>query len=589
MTQQFDDKNQSRVTDPVAEGAPAPVESNGISHDTATLEPVHPTSETALSAQSPTPDSDTLATDPSPATDEPGDSDAEVVAPEPHNLDETLPNEATLADTQQGSNGVSDSTTPVDSADAAATEPLEVTPASVAVPQDASADAAPADVPAETIGEVGSGEAAAAAPEIAQPELLDMTSSEPIMAQLLRQTSSLPPVLKRGEVREGIVAFKSPGEILVDVNAKSEGSVPAREFQQLSADDFAKMQIGDSVLVYVVQPENQDGVPVLSIDKTLVEKAWRRLQTQFEAGDTLEAVVSDYNKGGVLVELGGVRGFVPSSQISRLVGASEATRQADMQRLINTKLPLKIIEIDRPRNRLILSERQAVQEQRDQAKDRIMVELEEGQTREGTVASIADFGAFVDIGGIDGLVHLSELSWSRVSRPQDVVRVGDRVKVVVLSVDKNTRKVALSIKQAQPEPWTRVMAQYQQGQVVEGTITQIANFGAFARIADGVEGLIHVSELAEGRVVHPRDVVKDGDVVNVKIIRIDPERRRMGLSIRQAAADGYAAFIAGPTFTAQQNQPQTDAAPIDSADPAPTADSAEVSDAADSTEGNDEA
>jgi small subunit ribosomal protein S1 len=198
-------------------------------------------------------------------------------------------------------------------------------------------------------------------------------------------------------------------------------------------------------------------------------------------------------------------------------------------------LPLKVIEINRNRNRLILSERQAVQDVREGRKGELLSSLKEGDVRGGTVTSVCDFGAFVDIGGADGLVHLSEISWSRVKHPSEVLRPGDRVKVFVLSVDNDRKRIALSIKRTQNEPWTTIGERYQLGQLVEGTITQLASFGAFARIEDGVEGLIHVSEMGDSRIQHPRDAVAEGDVVQVRIIRIDPARKRMGLSMRQAS------------------------------------------------------
>jgi len=292
--------------------------------------------------------------------------------------------------------------------------------------------------------------------------------------------------------------------------------------------------VGDSVLVFVVQPENQEGQAVLSIDRALAEKSWRRLQEIFEAGDMIDAEVTNYNKGGLLVNLDGVRGFVPASQVTEIRGGDDGSKQADMARLIGTKLPLKIIEINRHRNRLILSERQAVQEKRDVMKERLIEELHEGETRRGRVTSITDFGAFVDIGGADGLVHLSELSWSRVKHPSEVLRVGDEIDVYVLGINSQEKKIALSIKRTQPEPWSRVAAIYEVGQLVRGTVTQLANFGAFARIEDGIEGLIHVSELSEQRIGHPRQVVSEGQDLILRIIRIDPARRRMGLSLRRA-------------------------------------------------------
>jgi predicted RNA-binding protein with RPS1 domain len=205
-----------------------------------------------------------------------------------------------------------------------------------------------------------------------------------------------------------------------------------------------------------------------------------------------------------------------------------------MARLIGTTLPLKVIEINRHRNRLILSERQAVQERRDAMKEKLIQELTEGEVRTGHVSSICDFGAFVDIGGADGLVHLSELSWSRVRHPSEVLKVGDEVQVYVLGINAEEKKIALSIKRTQPEPWSRVANSYEVGQLVKGTVTQLANFGAFARIEDGIEGLIHVSELAEERIQHPKQVVEEGEELILRIIRIDPQRRRMGLSLRRA-------------------------------------------------------
>jgi small subunit ribosomal protein S1 len=258
------------------------------------------------------------------------------------------------------------------------------------------------------------------------------------------------------------------------------------------------------------------------------------LQELHEANEVIEAEVTNYNKGGLLVNLDGVRGFVPASQVTEIRGGDEASKQADMARLIGSSLPLKVIEINRHRNRLILSERQAVQERRDVMKERLIDELSEGEVRKGRVSSICDFGAFVDIGGADGLVHLSELSWSRVRHPSEVLRVGQEVDVYVLGINAQEKKIALSIKRTQAEPWSRVAAAYEVGQLVRGTVTQLANFGAFARIEDGIEGLIHVSELVDDRVSHPKQVVSEGDDLLLRIIRIDPQRRRMGLSLRRA-------------------------------------------------------
>jgi len=355
-----------------------------------------------------------------------------------------------------------------------------------------------------------------------------------LMEQFLSDPSHDYKSLKYGDVMDGVIMHVDREELLVDIGSKSEGVVPAREYSSLSQEEKQGLNIGDTVLVFVVQPENQEGHAVVSIDRARQEKSWRRLQELFEANEVIEAEVTNYNKGGLLVNLDGVRGFVPASQVSEIRGGDEASKQADMARLIGTTLPLKVIEINRHRNRLILSERQAVQERRDVMKERLIEELKEGEVRKGRVSSICDFGAFVDIGGADGLVHLSELSWSRVRHPSEVLRVGQEVDVYVLGINSQEKKIALSIKRTQAEPWSRVAANYEVGQLVRATVTQLANFGAFARIEDGIEGLIHVSELADERVTHPKQVVSEGQDLLLRIIRIDPQRRRMGLSLRRA-------------------------------------------------------
>ena len=355
-----------------------------------------------------------------------------------------------------------------------------------------------------------------------------------LMEQFLNDPTLDYKTLKYGDVMDGVIMRVDRDEILVDIGSKSEGVVPSREFSSLSSDERDALAMGETVLVFVVQPENQEGQAVVSIDRARQEKSWRRLQEIFDANDVIEAEVTNYNKGGLLVNLDGVRGFVPASQVSEIRGGDEASKQADMARMIGSSLPLKVIEINRHRNRLILSERQAVQERRDVQKERLIGELKEGEVRQGRVSSICDFGAFVDIGGADGLVHLSELSWSRVRHPSEILRVGQEVEVFVLGINPQERKIALSLKRTQAEPWSQVGDKYEVSQLVRGTITQLANFGAFARIEDGIEGLIHVSELTDERIVHPKQVVKEGDELLLRIIRIDPQRRRMGLSLRRA-------------------------------------------------------
>jgi small subunit ribosomal protein S1 len=358
-----------------------------------------------------------------------------------------------------------------------------------------------------------------------------------LMEQYLQDPANDYYNLQYGDTVDGVIMHVDRDEILVDIGSKSEGVVPSKEMSSLLPEEKQELKVGDEVLVFVIQPEDKEGRAVLSLDKARQEKSWRRLQQQFETGDVLQAKVINYNKGGVLVNLDGVRGFVPASQVTGISRGPDAQKQSDMARMVGGSLTLKIIEINRARNRLILSERQAVQEVREARKDEILDTLKEGDVREGTVTSITDFGAFVDIGGADGLVHLSELSWSRVKHPAEILKVGDRVKVYVLNIDNDRKRIALSIKRTQEEPWTTISGRYELGQLVEATITQLASFGAFARLEDGVEGLIHVSEMGDGRIQHPRELVKEGDTVPVRIIRIDPARKRIGLSMRRVEGD----------------------------------------------------
>lgn len=354
-----------------------------------------------------------------------------------------------------------------------------------------------------------------------------------MMEQLLADPSHEYRSPQFGDVIDGTLMRVDRDELLVDIGSKSEGVIPAREFSSLSESERQDLQVGKTVLVFVTQPENQDGVAIVSIDRARQEKSWRVLQQTADDNEVIEAEVVNYNKGGLLVNLDGVRGFVPASQVTEISGGDDAQKQADMARLIGRKLNLKIIEINRHRNRLILSERQALQERRDEMKEKLIEELTEGEVRRGRVSSICDFGAFVDVGGADGLVHLSELSWSRVRHPSEMLQIGQEVDVYVLGINAEERKIALSIKRTQPEPWSWVATKYDVNQLVIGRVTQLANFGAFARIEDGIEGLVHVSELSEARISHPRQYVSEGQDLLLRIIRIDPQRRRMGLSLRR--------------------------------------------------------
>ena len=267
-----------------------------------------------------------------------------------------------------------------------------------------------------------------------------------------------------------------------------------------------------------------------------LDTAWQDAERAFQDSQIVEAIVTGWNRGGLLVRWNDLQGFVPASQLKEVpIFDDESSRDEQLARWVGEELRLKVIEMDRSRNRLVLSERATMWGPGDA--ERLMAEITPGETRRGYVSNLCNFGAFVDLGGIDGLVHLSEISWGRVGHPREALAVGQEVEVYVISVDRSNRRIALSLKRLQPDPWTVVNDNYDLGQVVSVTITNVVDFGAFAQIEDGLEGLIHISELSEARVAHPSEVVKPGDKVQVRILRIDSANHRLGLSLRQAPGD----------------------------------------------------
>ncbi|MBN1937569.1 MAG: 30S ribosomal protein S1 [Anaerolineae bacterium] len=340
--------------------------------------------------------------------------------------------------------------------------------------------------------------------------------------------------LQRGQVVEGVVVHVGENEVLVDVGSKSEGVLYERELERLGAEGAAKLKVGQSVLVYVLTPEDKNGNIALSLSRAQAERDWRKAEILEKSGEIFEGEVAGFNKGGLIVRMGKVRGFVPASQIV------SQSRDIESSEMVGKKLRFKVIEIDRTRNRLILSERAAMREWRKQQKEELLSDLQEGDVRDGEVISLCDFGAFVDLGGADGLIHLSEISWRRVAHPSEVLSVGDKVQVYVLNIDRERKRIGLSLKRLQDDPWTVIARQYQEGQLVEGTITKLVKFGVFARLSeDDIEGLIHISELSNEHIAHPKEVVKEGDVVTLRVIRIDPERRRIGLSMKRVDSAEY--------------------------------------------------
>jgi len=386
------------------------------------------------------------------------------------------------------------------------------------------------------------------------------------MGELLDSIDAMKPI-RRGDVVEGVVMRADADGIFVNIGHKAEGIVPPNEMRTL--DTTEGVSVGDEILTFVVKPENADQAAILSIDRAIGERAWHDLEKMVESAETVEGKVAGFNRGGAIVDVEGIQGFVPMSQLVSVSrgrfretrppepappAASDEPADATESEGVDVPPPpppepeppdpdlgkvlqLKVLEINRSRNRAIFSERQAIQEQRNDQKARLIEDLTEGETRRGKVTGISSFGAFVDLGGADGLIHISELSWTPVKTPEEVVNLGDEIDVFVLRVDAVNKKIALSLRRLQPEPWETIHERFNVGDVVEATITKLTNFGAFARVDNFVEGLIHISELATRMINHPREVVREGESLQVKILRIEPERRRMGLSLRQMEAE----------------------------------------------------
>jgi len=341
--------------------------------------------------------------------------------------------------------------------------------------------------------------------------------------------------LRRGEIIDGKVMRKDVAGLLVNIGYKAEGFVPLRELRTMGEEGLEELKVGDEIIAYVIHPEGREGSSLLSIDRARGEQGWRILEKSMEANETVTGRIVGSNRGGAVVEAEGVQGFIPLSQLvgparELYVPGGEEPREG----FIGMDVEFKIIELNRRRNRAIFSERAALQAFKQTQKMRLVQELHEGEIRRGRVAGISNFGAFVDLGGADGLVHISELSWEPVRTPDEIVHVGEELDVYVLKVDRENLKIALSIRRLQPEPWETVNEKFAVGEIVKGTITKLANFGAFARIGGGIEGLIHISELSPQVVKHPRDIVSEGEEVDVRIIRIEAERRRLGLSLKEA-------------------------------------------------------
>ena len=362
------------------------------------------------------------------------------------------------------------------------------------------------------------------------------------MESLLQEQDLNVDLPQSGEIRTGVIASISPSQILVSIGAKSEGVVSGRELEQLTAEEREELKVGQEVHVYVINPEDANGNVVLSLKRAQEQIAWDNVERLVSSDEVVESKVMGFNKGGLIVGVEGLRGFVPSSQISAMRRSQSTgdTPEQRWQKMIGQPISVRVIEVDRERRRLILSERAASTESRQSIKERVIEELEEGKVYTGRVTSLANFGAFININGADGLVHLSELSWDHIDHPREVLEVGQEVKVKVINVDREKKRIGLSVRALQEDPWRSRVEKYSVGQLVEGVITRLTKFGAFARLEGDIEGLIHISEIADHRIEHPKEVLKEGEVKSLRVIRIDPDQHRIGLSLRKVDSAAFA-------------------------------------------------
>lgn len=337
-----------------------------------------------------------------------------------------------------------------------------------------------------------------------------------------------------GDIRTGVIVEISDQGVIMDVGFKREGFVPAEDLAHLDAETRSRIQAGASMPVFVVRTEDREGRPVLSIHQAYLYEDWLKAEKMMASGELYEGEIAGYNRGGLIVKFGKIRGFIPASQIVGLPKRlKEEQRHQRLAAMVGQKTGLKVIEVDRQRRRLIFSQRRAQRAWQEVLRERVITGLREGEVRHGRVTSVTDFGAFVDLGGADGLIHVSELAWGRVDNPRQVLKVGDEVDAYVLSVDRERKRIALSLKKLQPDPWTLADERYREGQLVEGRVTRVMDFGAFIELDSGIEGLLHAREMIGTPELKPADIVHPNETLLVKIIRIDSKRKRLDLSARQ--------------------------------------------------------
>ncbi len=346
------------------------------------------------------------------------------------------------------------------------------------------------------------------------------------MEEFLNQEEASSKRLAHGDIIDGVVVRVDPDEVLVDVGSKSEGVISSRELGTREA-GTPDLHSGDHIKVFVLQPENEDGNVVLSLRRARAESVWIKAQDQQVSGEMMDAEVREQNKGGLIVNILGLRGFLPTSQVSR-------TYSSNLQELVGQRIGVKILEVNRKRNRLIVSQKAAFDEDRARQRGELFEKLKIGDEIQGKVSGLTTYGAFVNLGAADGLIHISELSWDRVGNVGDVLQVGQDVQVKVIKLDPETSRISLSLRQLGQDPWDHIEKRFPPGAIVEGEVTKIKKYGAFLQIGDGIEGLLHISELAWEHVEHTEDVVQVGQKLKVRVLQADRSRRRISLSLKQA-------------------------------------------------------
>jgi small subunit ribosomal protein S1 len=344
--------------------------------------------------------------------------------------------------------------------------------------------------------------------------------------ELIPDYESTFPTINEGEVVHGTVVRVDKDEVLVDIGYKSEGVIPVAELSiRRSVNPADEVSVGEEIDALVLTKEDAEGRLILSKKRARFELAWKKIEAASESGEPVVGRVIEVVKGGLILDLG-VRGFLPASLV-------DIRRVQDLDEFMGTELRCKVIELNRSRNNVVLSRRAVLEDERKEQRQQILDRLNPGDVVDGTISNIVDFGAFVDLDGMDGLIHISELSWSHVNHPSEVLEIGQEVKVKVLDIDRERQRISLGLKQTQSDPWQQVIESYSEGDVVEGRVTKVVTFGAFVEILPGVEGLVHISELAQHHVENPREVVSQGDAVNVLILEVDADRRRLSLSLKR--------------------------------------------------------